>query len=227
MQVLTVAQMRETDRRCIEDLGIPGTVLMNNAGAAVFAEVRPGVVGIVCGRGNNGGDGFVVARLALLAGQEVRVVLVGTAEELRGDARLYHEVFVRLGGQVESVHSGEEAVRAVAALADCDTVVDALLGTGFSGNLRSPYRDCIEALPAVYTVAVDVPSGLNADTGAAPSGCVRADTTVTFHAAKPGLLAPEAQPYVGRLVVAEIGIPEVCGDDVRWAALKSSWERME
>jgi len=212
MKTLTVAQMREADRRCIEELGMPGVVLMNNAGAAVFAEIASGPVGIVCGKGNNGGDGFVVARLALLAGFETRVVLVARPEEISGDARVFMNVYRNLGGVLESAPDEASAATAVRNLADCAVLVDALLGTGTRGEVRGSARAAIEAWPPVYTVAVDLPSGMDADTGEACGTCIHADVTVTFAFAKRGFTFPAAQPFLGRLVVADIGIPPSCAD---------------
>lgn len=210
MRTLTAAQMREADRRCIEDIGIPGVVLMNNAGTAVFAEIDRGPVGVVIGKGNNGGDGWVIARLAMLAGYETRVVLVAEPEEIRGDAATFMRVYANLGGAFLSVTNEEATARAVACLDDCAVLVDALLGTGITGEVYGPIRAAIEAWPAVYTVAVDLPSGLNTDTGEVCGCCIKADVTITFGFAKKGFENPGAKEYLGRLVVADIGIPEVC-----------------
>lgn len=223
MRYLSAAQMREADRRCIEELGIPGAVLMNNAGAAVYAEVDAGPLGIVCGKGNNGGDGYVIARLALLNGLETRVVHVGNAGDVKGDAKIFRDAFVRLGGVVTSV-SGEEATReAVESLSNCAVLVDALLGTGVKGDVRGDIRVAIDHWPTVWTIAVDLPSGLNADTGEIGGNCIRADVTVTLQFPKLGFQTQSAKPYLGRLVLADIGIPEVCADDAEWDALRSRW----
>jgi hydroxyethylthiazole kinase-like uncharacterized protein yjeF len=220
MIVLTAAQMREADRRCIEELGIPGAVLMDNAGAAVFREISSGPVGIVCGRGNNGGDGFVVARFALLAGLEPTVVLAAEPAQVTGDAKTFMEVYLRLGGKIVVAHEAKTAARAVADLVDRATLVDALLGTGISGEVRGTARAVIEAWPhGPITIAVDLPSGLDADTGEPRGACVRADVTVTFAFAKKGLLVPSAEYHVGRLVVADIGIPDICASD-EWKSPK-------
>ncbi|MBI2432638.1 MAG: NAD(P)H-hydrate epimerase [Candidatus Hydrogenedentes bacterium] len=216
MKTITAERMREIDRRCIQGLGLPGAVLMNNAGAAVFQEVREGPVGVVCGKGNNGGDGYVVARLALAAGHETQVVLLAEPSEITGDAAIFLGVYRKMGGAVTVAVTPEAARAAVAALASCRVLVDALLGTGAKGSVCEPMRAAIAAWPAVFTVAVDVPSGLNADTGVPDEVCIRADVTVTLHAAKPGFLASRAAPYLGRLVVADIGIPGVCEEDSRW-----------
>lgn len=209
---MTSAQMREVDRRCIEDIGIPGAVLMNNAGAAVFREIERGPVGVVCGKGNNGGDGFVVARLALLTGHDTRVVLVAEPDSIRGDAATFMRVYENLGGAILSVVEDREAADAVAGLEDRAVIVDALLGTGITGKVRGAMRAAIAAWPPVHTVAVDLPSGLNADTGEVCGVCVKADVTVTLQFAKKGFENPAATEYVGRLVVADIGIPEVCAE---------------
>lgn len=213
IRAYTAAQMREMDRRCIQELGMPGAVLMNNAGAAVCHEIgNVGPVGVVCGKGNNGGDGYVVARLALLSGRETRVVLTAPVEQIAGDAATFLNVYRRLNGKLTVAATAEAATAAMRGLEDCAVLVDALLGTGVSGEVRGPARAAIETWPRVFTVAVDVPSGLDADTGA-PCGCaVRADVTVTFQYPKAGFLNPGAQPYLGRLVVADIGIPAQCAE---------------
>lgn len=223
MRYLTAAQMREADRRCIEDLGIPGAVLMNNAGAAVFAEIHAGPVGVVCGKGNNGGDGYVVARLALLNGLETHVVHVGDPQQVKGDAKLFRDAFVRLGGVVISVDGERKTREAVENLASCAIIVDALLGTGVKGEVRGDIRVAIDHWPAVWTLAVDLPSGLNADTGEIGGNCIRADVTVTLQHPKTGFQSQIAKPYLGRVVVADIGIPEVCADDTAWDLLRATW----
>lgn len=210
--------MREADRRCIEEIGIPGAVLMDRAGGEVFKEVKEGPVGVVCGKGNNGGDGFVVARRALLAGYDTRVVLVAEPEDVKGDAKVFKCAYENLGGTIRVALDEGEVRDAMEGLTDCAVVIDGLLGTGVSGEVRGPVLTAIEAWPRVHTVAVDLPSGLNADTGEVCGCCVRADTTVTFQFTKRGFENPVAAPYLGRVVVADIGIPEICADDDAWAA---------
>lgn len=214
MRSLTAAEMREADRRCIENIGIPGAVLMYNAGKACFQEVEAGPVGIVCGRGNNGGDGLVVAHFCLLAGFETRTVLLAEKHELKGDPALFLRVFENLGGNVRVATDPDAARNAMAELAGCRVLVDAVLGTGISGEVRGVPRAAIDAWPAgVRTVAVDVPSGLDADSGAPCGAAVRADVTVTFAFSKRGFDAPAAKPFLGRLVVADIGIPARCAPE--------------
>lgn len=222
MKALSVAQMREADRRCIEGLGIPSAVLMENAGRAVFSEAGVGPVGVLCGKGNNGGDGFVVARLALSVGLDVRVVLVAEPDSIQGDAAIFKSAYERLGGRIVSSTEADFLSEEMAKLTDCSVVIDALLGTGIRGEVHGPVRAAIEAWPEVPTLSVDLPSGMNADTGEPCGCCVRANTTVTFQFMKKGFEAAGAKDYLGRLVVADIGIPRVCADDEAWARLMSS-----
>lgn len=220
MKSLSVAQMREADRRCIEDLGIPGAVLMNAAGAAVMQQVHKGPVGVVCGKGNNGGDGFVVARLALVAGLDTTVVLLADPDEVKGDAATFMRAYRKLGGGLETPRGASEIERALGGLTDCETLVDAILGTGVKGEVSGAPADAIAHWPeGIRTVAVDVPSGMNADTGEICGECVLADVTVTFQFMKRGFESPGAKAYLGRVVVADIGIPPVCADDDAWRRL--------
>lgn len=213
MKTLTVAQMREADRRCIEDIGIPGAVLMNNAGTAVFKHIHKGPVGIVCGKGNNGGDGFVVARLCLLAGYETRVVLLARPEDIKGDAAVFMKAYQRLGGDIITATKSKEVVDTLKKMADCSVLVDAMLGTGTHGEVRGITRTAIEAWPRISTIAVDVPSGLDADMGKPCGVCIHADKTITFAFAKRGFTEDKARTFLGELEVADIGIPACCGDD--------------
>lgn len=213
--------MREADRRCIEELGIPGVVLMNNAGTAVFKEIVPGPVTVICGKGNNGGDGFVVARLALLAGWDVKVILLAEPEKIRGDALIFMKVYQRLGGKLIPCLTEDELECEIPKNDEHRTLVDAILGTGTQGEVKGLYRVAIELMnrnPNI--IAVDLPSGLNADTGEIGGVCIRAKKTVTFQFPKKGFLNPNAQQYIGELVVADIGIPPICADDESWNKLK-------
>jgi NAD(P)H-hydrate epimerase len=214
--VLTATQMREADRRTIEEIGLPGAVLMENAGAAVaraarerFPEARR--VLILCGKGNNGGDGFVVARY--LRDRHPEVLLIGSREETQGDARLHLGALERSGTAVIEVPD-EAAWRAKRErLWEADLVVDALLGTGLQRAPSGLIGAVIEDLVAVgrsrrlRVLAVDLPSGLSSDTGELPGSTVRAEATVTFAAPKCGLVLPPACDHAGEIVVADIGIP--------------------
>jgi hydroxyethylthiazole kinase-like uncharacterized protein yjeF len=197
-------QQRELDAWAIDACGIPGERLMERAGrglASLVAERVPaGPIAVVCGKGNNGGDGLVAARVLRDRGREVRVLLVGDPGELRGDAAANLE---RLPGPAPEPFSGAGSLEGVAG------IVDAILGTGFAGEPRSPAPEAIEAINAsgAQVVACDVPSGVDASTGEVAGPAVRASATVTFHAAKPGLWIAPGKGCAGEVVVVDIGIP--------------------
>jgi hydroxyethylthiazole kinase-like uncharacterized protein yjeF len=197
-------EQRALDEWAIGELGIPGVELMERAGiglADLVAEEAPsGRVVVVCGKGNNGGDGLVAARVLRQRGREVSVLLLGAAEELRGEAKANLE---RLPGpQPAPFEAGE--------LAGAAAVVDAILGTGFAGEPRQPAVGAIEAINSLdspVVVACDVPSGVDASTGEVAGAAVRARATATFHAAKPGLWIAPGKANAGEVRVIDIGIP--------------------
>ncbi len=204
------AGMSGTDRWAIEDKGIPSLELMETAGAALARETeliaRGGPIRIVCGKGNNGGDGMVAARLLRDAGHEVDVLSIWPLDELSPDSAANLE---RLGGGAAEVPESGWAD----ALAGSGAIVDAIFGTGFEGAPRGPALTAIEAIAAsgeagTPVVACDVASGVDASTGEIAGVSVRADLTVTFHAAKAGHRIAPGKWRTGRLVVAPIGIPD-------------------
>lgn len=215
MKPLTRAESRDVDRRAVQELGIPSIVLMENAGrgaAEALLKHEPPIrtVLILCGKGNNGGDGFVIARHMAIAGVRVRLALLAVADELAGDARLNYEIVQRLELPVTLLGETDELTTDLDRLAiGVDWIVDAMLGTGAQGEPRQPYRTAIEWLnqQAARKLAVDVPSGLDCDTGEPALTTVRADATCTFHAPKVGFLNRVAQAYLGDLQVVSIGIP--------------------
>ncbi|MBI3947404.1 MAG: NAD(P)H-hydrate dehydratase [Armatimonadetes bacterium] len=213
MEAATAAQSRSIDRRTIEKIGIPSMVLMENAGLAVVAAVvrrlggvRGRAVAILCGKGSNGGDGFVVARHLAQRGALVRLFLAARAGELSGDARAQAEIAAAIGLAVREVAAAETIG---AELATADLVVDALLGTGTRGDVTGLFGDLIDLLndSGRPVVAVDVPSGLHADTGQACGRCVRAVETVAFGVLKRGLVIYPGAEYAGRVTLAPISIP--------------------
>lgn len=229
MNQLSRKQVREVDRLAIQELGLPGVVLMENAGrnaAAVVLEVlgetckvapSDAQVAILCGGGNNGGDGYVIARH--LANQGVTVTVYTTVEpaKLNGDAATNHVVYTRMGLPVWPVTNLEQLNEHAPAWSKAHVVVDALLGTGFSGTVRPNLASVIErcnALEDSVVVAVDVPSGLDCDTGQPSNATIKAQVTVTFVAEKKGFAASEAPPYTGRVAVVDIGSPPQLVDRV-------------
>jgi NAD(P)H-hydrate epimerase len=198
--------MRAADAWAIEELGIPSLELMEAAGLAV-AEAAERVAGegpirVVCGKGNNGGDGLVAARRLVEFGHEVEVLLLWPAAELSPDARANLE---RFGGSVRELEGD-----AAGALSGSGAVIDAMFGTGFSGAPRAPADAVIEAVNATGApvVAADIASGVDASTGEVAGVAVDADTTVSFHAAKIGHRVAPGKAHCGELVVAPIGIPD-------------------
>ncbi len=214
---LSRKQVRQVDRMAIEQMGIPGVVLMENAGrntAEAILRLLPAPAGgrvcIVCGSGNNGGDGFVIARHLHNAGVSVVILLAAEPQKLAGDARTNYDIVQRMSLPIYPLRTPEQLAGQQATLERADVIVDALLGTGFSGQPRAPLDAVIRAINAAEkakVVAVDLPSGLDCDTGQPGDPCVRADLTVTFVARKIGLDQPAASDYVGRVIVADIGVP--------------------
>jgi ADP-dependent NAD(P)H-hydrate dehydratase / NAD(P)H-hydrate epimerase len=199
------SEQRALDQWAISEPGIPGLELMERAGSGlaelVYERVPTGIVVVVCGKGNNGGDGFVAARILRGRGREVRVLMLADPGELRGDALANFE---RLDGAPPELFSA-------AALAGASGIVDAILGTGSSGVPREPAASAIDAInaasDAAVVVACDVPSGVDASTGEISGAAIRARATATFHAAKPGLWIAPGKSHAGDLVVVDIGIP--------------------
>ncbi len=208
-------QAREFDRRAVEEYGLNGLVLMENAGRGTTDVLcNLGIAGpvvIVCGSGNNGGDGFVIARHLDLRGHKVRVLLCGDPAGLHGDAARNYEVLSKCDVPMRRV----EVSTIGSEFQDVAWIVDALLGTGAKGEPRPPYDEVIDAVNAsgVPVLAVDVPSGLDCDTGQAAQHTIRAAHTCTFVAAKPGFLLSAAKECIGRLHIVDIGAPRKLVDE--------------
>lgn len=223
MRILNAHQMREADRRAIEEIGIPSLVLMENAGRQVvaamegsFEELRASRVAILCGRGSNGGDGFVVARTLYLRGVEAIVFLLGSVAEVRGDARTNLEILGRLGITVVEIPDAQSWELHFTEISACDLIVDAMFGTGF----RPPLSGLLETVvadvngTAVPVVAIDLPTGMSADSADLEGEVIQASMTVTLAAPKIPLVLPPAESHAGDLVIADIGIPSQIIDDV-------------
>ncbi|MCA9056186.1 MAG: NAD(P)H-hydrate epimerase [Planctomycetaceae bacterium] len=218
--VLTREQVRDVDRCAIEEYGVPGIVLMENAGrGAAECLLRQRVTGpvvICCGRGNNGGDGFVIARHLDLAGAQVHLVLTSPVAELSGDARINADIAARSELPMTVLPEQPDAAVNEAALHGAEWIVDALLGTGTRGEVREPFASVIEAInrSGAKVLAVDLPSGLDCDTGQPLGPCVRAELTATFVARKVGFDNPDAAGFLGSVNVIGIGAPRRLLDDV-------------
>jgi NAD(P)H-hydrate epimerase len=213
---LSRAEVRELDRRAIEEYGVPGVVLMENAGrGAAEVLLRIGIYGpviVCCGKGNNGGDGFVLARHLDNAGVPVRVFLFCPPEELTGDAALNQRIIARAGPPLQVWAAPPlDAGSLRQELARAAWIVDALFGTGLSGPVRPPLDQVIVAIndSPVRVLAIDIPSGLDCDTGLPLGATVRAHHTVTFVAPKQGFARPSARAWLGQVHVVDIGAPRV------------------
>jgi len=229
MRVLTTNQMREADRRTIHEIGIPSIVLMENAGRqavaameAAFEDLTSSRVAVLCGRGNNGGDGFVVARTLIQRGVQTSVFLIGSVSEVQGDARTNIEVLGRIGLTVVEITNAQEWELHFSEVSECDVLVDAMLGTGFHGALTGLLQTVVADVNAlgVPVVAIDLPTGLSADSAELEGEAIEASMTVTLAAPKIPLIFPPADTHAGDLVIADIGIPYPVIDEVEGAYLE-------
>jgi len=220
---VTAEEMRKIEEKAVEE-GLTFTELMERAGRAVADEVlreEPHTVTVVCGKGNNGGDGLVCARYLAEAGKRVAVFLL----ESERISPLSQEKLKKLRGKDVVLKTGLKGLRE--ALKGSDVVVDALFGFGFRGEMRSPYKECVEEVNEYSrkVISIDVPSGLNASRGKAEGECVRAGKTVTFIAPKIGLLLYPGASYAGEIVVKEIGVPERIVEEISRVEISTA-ERM-
>lgn len=205
--------VRGVDRRAIEDYGVPGVVLMENAGRGA-AEVLlslgvRGRVTICAGKGNNGGDGFVSARHLDIHQVAVRVLVFARPEELTGDAAINFRIVEKAGLPLAVFGADVDQATIGRELATSEWVVDALFGTGLMGPVRPPFDRVIAAINAspARVLAMDIPSGLDCDTGMPLGPTIRAEHTVTFVAPKKGFAEPAAREWLGQVHVAGIGVP--------------------
>jgi NAD(P)H-hydrate epimerase len=217
---LTREQSRQVDRLAAEEFGMSGLVLMENAGRGV-ADVLCGLgiagpVVICCGKGNNAGDGFVLARHLDLRGHKVYVLVWAEEAELTGDAEVNFKILQKTTVPIEIFDNRHDPGHLSKLISGAAWIVDALLGTGARGEPRPPLDAVIDQLNAAPPpkLAVDLPSGLDCDTGVAARHTIRAAATCTFVTAKPGFFVPGAEQFVGRLHVLDIGAPRQVIDRV-------------
>ncbi len=226
--VARAAEIREMDRRAIEEVGLPGRVLMELAGAGTAQRImdrlggRPGRALVLCGRGNNAGDGYVIARHLSDAGWTVRCIAAFDPEGLTGDAAANHALFVALGGEVRRLRDRPPTARMANWLSHADVIVDALFGTGLTRPLEGALVELVEAANEArhaLRVAVDIPSGVQADTGAVLGAAFEAHVTMTYGLPKPGQLLHPGAGLTGELQTVAIGLPrsviEAVGASVR------------
>ena len=213
LPALTRNQVRAIDKTAIAEYGMPGVVLMENAGSRAAILVNqlspPGPIEILCGGGNNGGDGYVIARHLQLMGRSVSIISTVPISRLKGDARINAIVAERAEIPILSIESESESLAAPELGRQTVTVVDALLGTGSRGQLRGRYHDLVEIanLHSGLRIAIDIPTGLDCDTGRASTPTFTADHTITFVADKVGFKKNNADKYVGVVHKVCIGVP--------------------
>jgi len=230
VRLLPAQRMRALDERAINEIGIPGVVLMEQAGrgaVSVLEEAgwlrhRDDPLLILAGKGNNGGDALVVARVLQLRGcKRVRVGLLAARERVGGDARVNLEAFLRLGGEVVEIIDAEAWEKAGLFTPEPALVVDGLLGTGLNSTVRGLYAVVIAAVNRFSgpVLALDIPSGLHADSGRPLGSAVRATVTATFAFGKPGLFVTPGKNYAGRVEIIDIGIPRAWAENEDRAVL--------
>lgn len=233
MKIITAEQMREADRRTIAEIGIPGVVLMESAGRAVVSEIllryphlAPGPVLVLCGKGNNGGDGLVVARTLLQRGWQVTTILLAEESSVGGDARIYLDILQRLGASLDFAPDLSRAETLLAQIPVPALIIDGLFGTGLTSPVSGHHAFAIEWMNRAVApkVAIDIPSGLDATSGAILGSVLYADLTVTFAAAKLGQIIYPGVNCCGELVVVEIGILQTLLDELAVGILLDAGE---
>ena len=211
-------EMRELDRKAIEDYEIPGILLMENAGRNVAEEVMKMLnkchnkeIAIICGKGNNGGDGFVIARHLHNKGYDVSVFLLAKSKDVLGDgdAGLNFKIIKNMNISTNEVLSVTDIRHMAGQISNCALIVDAIFGTGLNGELREPAMSVVIKINElkIPVVSVDIPSGLDCNKGKVLGACIKAEMTVTFALPKKGFFVEDGPEHVGNLVVADIGIP--------------------
>ncbi|MFH1963859.1 MAG: NAD(P)H-hydrate dehydratase [bacterium] len=223
MKIVTRKQMQEIDQATSERYGLSGAILMENAGIQVFLAIKEYLqqidaerIAVLCGGGNNGGDGFVIARHLFNHGARVKIYLFVPEENVSGDALINLKAARQFGVPVQIVTSEDELNAVTPELKHTGLIVDALLGTGLSGEVRGLFAHVIDTINTIDipVVAVDIPSGLDANTGMSLKSTVRAAMTVTFGLPKLGLVIPPGIEYTGRLIVADISLaPSLLNQD--------------
>jgi NAD(P)H-hydrate epimerase len=211
-------EVRALDTWAINELGVPGIVLMENAGRGcaqfiieALSKAKNPVVCIFCGTGNNGGDGFVIARHLFNAGFAVTVVVCGDIDKIQGDAKINLDILTRIGLKIERLDMEDAKTieaRVIKFANDANMIIDAIFGTGLIGTVRDEYKRLIESINELGCpiLAVDIPSGMDCDTGLPFGTSIKANCTVTFVAVKKGFVFENAKVYTGDIFVASIGV---------------------
>jgi hydroxyethylthiazole kinase-like uncharacterized protein yjeF len=216
MKYITPAEMKEIDRRAVEDFGIPSIVLMENAGRC-SAEVALDMISAegkkkafcVCGKGNNGGDGFVCARHLINKGVQVEIFVAGDPDKIKGDAKVNLGILRKMEVKIATLQAGFDILEFKKKLKDTRLIIDAIFGIGLSGKIREPSGTVINAITESEkpVLAIDVPSGLDAATGDIMGTCIKVGKTVTFGLPKSGFIKKHGPSKTGEVIIADISIP--------------------
>lgn len=222
MRYITAQEASQIDRRAQEEFGIPNIILMENAGresAELALEMlqsrKERLVVCVCGRGNNGGDGFVAARHLINKGIAVYIFLVGNFSEIKGDAGINYTILRKMGAEIVVLENKEGFRLLEERLKEAGLIIDAIFGVGLQGEIREPHKMVIELMNASAKpiLSIDIPSGLDATDGKVRGVCVKAMETITFVLPKAGFIKNDGPLYTGKLIVADISIPKALLDE--------------
>lgn len=223
MRLITASEMREMDRLTIEEAGIPGVVLMENAAgsaAEIFLEhFNPppdSLIYIICGKGNNGGDGFVIARYLHESGMNVSVAITGERSSIKGDALINLSAIQKLGIKFSEINDDTALDAFIKRITGCSYIIDGIFGTGLNSPVKGIYKKIIDAVndSKIPVMSIDIPSGLNSDTGEIMGSAIKADLTVTFGFIKPGQVVYPGAGLTGKLVNVDIGIPRMISEKI-------------
>lgn len=216
LKIVTAEMMQDIDKYCIETLRIPSIVLMENAALKILKNVSEdfNFYVIVCGNGNNGGDGFALARHLHIFNKKVELFLLGKESQLSEDCRINYDIIKNLGLKINNISNLEDIGLLRERIAQCDATVDAIFGTGLNRNIEDIYALAIDIINenSKYTIAIDIPSGLSSNDGKVLGNAVKANKTITFAAYKKGFLNYGADKFTGKIIVEDIGIPEAVID---------------
>jgi len=211
MESISCQEMKEIDSYAINTVGIPSIVLMENAALKVINNIDLNFNNftVVCGRGNNGGDGLAVARHLIIKGKKVRIYIVGDIKNGTEDFNINLSILKNLKAEIINIKNEKELLQLKEDLSVSDTTIDALFGIGLKRNIEGLYFEVIKMInnESKQIISVDIPSGIDGDTGKPMGICVKADKTVTFHKMKKGLL--NCGNYTGEIIVEDIGIPNI------------------
>lgn len=214
---ISSSQMKAIDNYCIETLGIPGIVLMENAALKVLKNIdlsKYNSFTIICGVGNNGGDGLAVGRHLIVNDKKVRIFTIGNINKGSKDFNTNYNILKNMGIEIKHIDTEEDINMLIDSLKSSDIAIDSIFGTGLSRDVKDLYRDVISAINdnSKYILSIDVPSGMDSDTGDVLGICIKANKTVTMQLMKKGLV--NNPDYTGEVIVEPIGMPKMAIDEI-------------